>query len=90
MAMASGNDGDSGREIQKAVAIDVLDDGAFPVLGDERIAPGVGRRYYPGIALNYGARPRAWQLRDEAWKFHCPTSRLTAIAEYERLAGVDR
>ena len=90
MTMASGNDSDSGREIQEAITVDILDNGAFTMLGNERIAPGVGRRYYAGVALDYGARSRAWQLRDNAWKFHGATSRLSAIAEYELLAAVDR
>src|ERR1700730_15535938 len=46
MAMASGNDRDSGREIQEAVAVDVFDNGAFTLVGNQRIAPGVGRRDY--------------------------------------------
>jgi hypothetical protein len=77
MAMAGGNDRDSGREIQKSVAIDVLDNGAFTVMGDERIAPGVRRRDYSAIALNYSTRPRAWQWRNDARKFHSATSRLS-------------
>jgi hypothetical protein len=70
MAMASGNYRYSRGEIQKAVAVDVLDNGAFTVMGNERIRPSVGRRYYAGVAFDYGARSRAWQLREDAWKFH--------------------
>jgi hypothetical protein len=70
MAMACSNDSDSGREIQEAIAVDVLDNGAFTVVGDKRIRPSVGRRYYAGVAFDYGARSRAWQLREDAWKFH--------------------
>src|SRR5579862_8145185 len=77
MTMASRNDRDSGCEIQKSVAVDVLDNGAFTVMNNQRIAPGVRRRYYSGVALNDGARPRAWQLREDAWKLHSATSRLS-------------
>ena len=44
MAVAGGDHGDAGVEIQEPVAVDVLDDRAFAALRHQRIAPRVRRR----------------------------------------------
>ena len=52
MAVAGRHHGDAGVEIEKAVAIHVLDDRAFALLRDQRIAARVGRRNDARVALD--------------------------------------
>ena len=56
MAVAGGDYGDAGGEIEEAVAVHVLDDGAFAFVRHQRIAARVGRRYDFRIAFDDGAR----------------------------------
>ena len=44
MRVAGAVDGDAGGAVEKDVAVDVLDDGAFAARHDERIVARVGRR----------------------------------------------
>ncbi len=61
MAVAGGHDGDSGVEVEEAVAVHVLHDGAFAVRATSGIAARVGRRHYSCVALDDGPRARTRQ-----------------------------
>ena len=61
MAVAGRHHRDSGVEIEKAVAVHVLDNGAFRALRHQRIAARVGRGNGAGVAVDDGARAGAGQ-----------------------------
>ena len=60
-------DGDAGGAVEKAIAVDVLDDRALATRDDERIVPGVGGRNVLAVAVDdgfgLGARQRRVNLR---------------------------
>ena len=65
MAVAGGDDGDAGVQVEEAVAIDVLDDGAVAARDHERVGARVGRRENARVALDDGFRLGAGQWRDQ-------------------------
>ena len=52
MAMPGGNDGDSGREIEKGISVHILHHGAAARLCDQRVIARVGRRDHIVVALD--------------------------------------
>ena len=67
MAVAGGDDGDAGAEIQEDVAVDVFDERAAAASGHQRIAARVRRREVLPIefedANRVGTRQRSHQVR---------------------------
>ena len=67
MAVPRRADGDACGEIQKCIAVNVLDNRATAALGDERIVPRIGRRHEFGVvfhnALGVGSGQYGNQLR---------------------------
>jgi hypothetical protein len=70
MAMPRGDDGDSRGEIQKPVAVDVLDDCALATAGYKRVAASVGGRHDPAVTFNDRSRARARKFGNETGKIH--------------------
>ena len=68
MAVAGGHHGDAGVEIEKTIAVDVLDDGAFAAPGDQRIAARVGRRDRTLVARDHFLRAGSRQRPDQIWQ----------------------
>ena len=61
VAVAGRDHGDPGIEIEKAVAVHIFDDGAFPAVGHQRVAARVGRGNDARVAVDDGARTGAGQ-----------------------------
>jgi hypothetical protein len=68
MTVACGNDRDTGVEIEKTVAVHVLNDCALAAMDDQRVRPCVRRRQYGLIALDDPLRDGAGQRRYEFWQ----------------------
>ena len=58
MGVAGRGDGDAGRAVEEDVAVDVLDERAFPARHHERVVARVGRRDDLRVALDERLRPR--------------------------------
>jgi hypothetical protein len=66
MAVAGGDDGDAGREVEEAVAVDVLDDGPDAADGDDRVGPRQARARPRLVEGDVGSGAGAGDLGDEA------------------------
>ena len=59
-----------GVEIEKAVAVDIFDHGAFAMIGYQRIAARIRRGKYLLVAFDKSLRARSWNRRQDLWQIH--------------------
>ena len=93
---AGGIDRDAGRAVEKDVAVDVLDDGAFAAGDDERIVARVGRRHEFRVLLDdrpgLRARRRSLDVRGVfivVCQRFCRGSRLSLYFRFHRVPAAE-